>query len=127
MSLQVRKSEVSVSDQKITKQRPVPARRPAVDIIESDEAWTLFADLPGVAADDLEISIEDNRLLLETVSASDFRGPSTHTQKAWRRSFALSSEVLVEEISAQIDAGVLKVELPRRSKPEKRIVPLLSS
>lgn len=99
---------------------------PMIDIYESEEGLTLIADLPGVSADDLELQIQDNKLTLfgrvnDYVPAGAVPVHQEYQVGDYLRSFILSDEVDYDRISASINEGVLKVELPRipRAKPRK--------
>ncbi len=101
-------------------------RTPPIDIFETEQGLVLRADLPGVAADGLELQVQDNRLTLfgrvtfpipedaELVHAEYHSGD-------FFRSFILSDDVDHERISAKLTNGVLEVLLPRipRSQPRR--------
>lgn len=103
-----------------------PEFRPAVDIHESDEAFTLFVEVPGMKAEDVHVDVEKNVLTIkgersENRDATEegyrrierFRGTFT-------RSFTLPQTVDDEAIDAKLEDGVLKLVLPKRSAPGAR-------
>jgi len=101
------------------------AYSPAVDILRTDDALTLVADLPGVKKADLEIGIEDGVL---TISAPVVDVEARHKPVyreygvgGYVRRFTLSDKIDQARISAELEDGVLTVTLPKaeRLKPRK--------
>jgi HSP20 family protein len=98
----------------------------SVDAYRRGEDVWLHFDLPGVAADSLDIDIERNVL---TVSAERKWRPeegdqtyfSERRQGKFRRQVALGQELDVEAIEADYHDGVLTVRIPvaERAKPRK--------
>jgi len=100
---------------------------PQIDIAETPESIVLKADLPGIAKDDVEISIENNTLTLrgerkmeqETKDKQVYRLERSYGTFA--RSFTLPPIVDTERAHADFTNGVLTLTLPRReeSKPKQ--------
>lgn len=97
------------------------ARSPALDIAESEQAYTVTLDLPGVAKDDVKVSIDGRRVNVEARSSKNEErkeGDSIiyreRAESSFARSFALPAEVDQERSSAKLDNGVLKLELGKR-------------
>ena len=91
---------------------------PAVDVKETDDALTLFAEIPGVHKDDIDISLENNTL---TVSG-ERRFPQDEEEHYRRieriygkfsRSFRLPRDVDPTRVSAAYEEGVLRLDLPK--------------
>jgi HSP20 family molecular chaperone IbpA len=98
---------------------------PPIDIYETDTGLVLQADLPGVAADQLELQVQDNRLTLLGRVAPQAPEHARLIYQEYRvgdylRSFILSDDVDHERITAKFADGVLEVTLPRAVKPEPR-------
>ena len=97
---------------------------PPIDIYETGEGLVLYADLPGVNADGLDLQVQDNRLaLFGRVLDSDPGLSVIHEEYKvgdFLRSFILSDDVDHERITARLNNGVLRVELPRSSRAEPR-------
>ncbi|NVB37423.1 Hsp20/alpha crystallin family protein [Pseudenhygromyxa sp. WMMC2535] len=83
---------------------------PLVDVFESDGEFLLVADLPGVAKDALEMTVEDGELRLVA------RGE----QLEYRRSFALGDDVDLDAIDANFEQGELRLRLPKRAQARVR-------
>jgi HSP20 family protein len=117
---------------------PVPASEPAgtpeprllfnppIDIYETPEGLVLYADLPGVTAEGLDLQVQDNRLTLFGRIQRTEEAPANMVHQEYQvgdflRSFILSDEVDHEQIQAKLTNGVLRVDLPRaaRAKPRR--------
>ncbi|MEQ9409199.1 MAG: Hsp20/alpha crystallin family protein [Fuerstiella sp.] len=97
---------------------------PPIDIYETPEGLVLYADLPGVQAEGLDLQVQDNRLsLFGRVEKDPDDTDIVHQEYKvgdFLRSFILSDEVDHERISARLNNGVLRVELPRTTRTEPR-------
>lgn len=91
---------------------------PAADIYETETAFVIALDLPGVNRDALEIDIDDNRLLVKGVRVVD----ETKTRRSERprgkflRAFAVPASIDQGKIGAEYRDGVLQIRLPKRSE-----------
>jgi len=96
---------------------------PRVDILESDNELILFADVPGVKREDMEVRFEKGELTLHGQCA-----PRTFGVRAlngeydvgdFYRVFSLSEHLDPAKITAELVQGVLTVRLPKTeaSKP----------
>ena len=99
---------------------------PPVDICEDNDGVTLFADLPGVAKDGLNLHIDKDTLEISGKrSLQAEKEVENHytemPEKDYYRAFTIGDEIDREKISAQLNNGVLKVLLPKseRAKPKK--------
>ena len=92
---------------------------PAVDISERKDAYLVAAELPGVKADDLEITFEDGLLTIqgERRFAHDSAAEKMHRTEryygAFRRSITLPSHVEADKIEASAQDGVLQILVPK--------------
>lgn len=101
------------------------ALTPPVDVIEDTNGITLYADLPGVHRDKLNLQIESDTLTIE--AASDLSVPegltSSHTEVGlarFRRVFTLSKELDTERVSAELSQGVLTLRIPKAQHAQAR-------
>jgi HSP20 family molecular chaperone IbpA len=102
---------------------------PPVDVIENSNGITLLADLPGVTREKLQLHVESDTLTIEAESALAFQEglQSRHTEVGlgrFRRVFTLSKELDTEQISAQLDQGVLKLHIPKARHAQPRRIPV---
>ena len=89
-------------------------RSPALDVAESEQAYTVTLDLPGVAKDDIKVSIEARSSKNDERKDGDRLLYRERAESKYSRSFALPAEVDQERSSAKLDNGVLKLELAKR-------------
>lgn len=100
---------------------------PAVDVKETDEALTLFVELPGVKREDVDITVEDRTLTVrgERKFEKDAERENYHRiERAYgtfTRTFTLPANVATDSVQASFGDGVLTIALPRaeESKPRK--------
>ncbi len=112
-----------------TSAEEVSTRRwlPAVDIRETDDALILFAELPGLTKEDVQITLENQVLTLagERKFEKEAKGESYHRVErsygAFTRSFTLPTNVKIEKVDASFEHGMLTVTLPKmeESKPRR--------
>ncbi|HEY0553113.1 MAG TPA: Hsp20/alpha crystallin family protein [Thermoanaerobaculia bacterium] len=91
---------------------------PAVDVLETEGAYLLFAELPGVRRDDIQLQVRDRRLELsgrrQTLGENRNFLRMERSYGPFRRTFDLGEPVEVDAIAAAFEAGVLRVHLPKR-------------
>jgi len=105
----------------------IAAWEPSVDIVETEEAFLLSAELPGIDREAIELNVEDNTLKLSgarvdkttTESVLSFRRERFYGR--FQRSFKLPKTVDPELIRANYRDGVLELMLPKlvAAKPRK--------
>ena len=98
---------------------------PPIDIYDSEDGLILEADLPGVSLETLDLQIEDNKLtLFGRVRSKLPEGVRPVHQEYsvgdFLRSFILSDNVDHDRITAKLNNGVLRVELPRAEETKPR-------
>jgi HSP20 family protein len=92
---------------------------PALDISERKDAYLVTAELPGMKAEDLDITMEDGLLTIqgERHFAHDSSEQQFHRVErrygAFRRSITLPAHVMAEGIQASADNGVLQILVPK--------------
>jgi HSP20 family protein len=97
---------------------------PAVDISENTDAYRVAMELPGVSADEVEITFEDGLLTVqgERHFPQDPAGEKLHRSErfygAFRRSITLPNHVQADKIKASAQDGVLQILMPKA--PEVR-------
>ncbi len=103
------------------------------DIEETDEAYVLRADLPGVGKEDIDLQIEDDILTVKAERRAAYQNEDekkrfVRIERGWgvyTRSFDVS-EVDTDAIGAKFENGVLTLTLPKKQppKPEAKKVPI---
>ena len=98
---------------------------PAVDVIEDASGITLYADLPGVPRDRLDLQIDADTLVIQGEAQVDMPESleAKHaeiTVPRFRRAFTLSRELDPAGISAQLRQGVLELRIPKAQHAQPR-------
>ena len=103
---------------------------PAVDVVETDNAYELTADLPGIDEKNIEVKLVKGGLTIKAEKQEekeekkkDYYLHERHIGSFERR-FALPEGVDTDKIEASFKNGVLRVRLPKKPeaiKPEKKI------
>ena len=102
---------------------------PVVDVVETEEAYVLRAELPGVRKEDVKVHLADNVLTLKgekMLESAEHAGQYLHTERAYgsfERSFTLGAPIQADSVSARYVDGVLEV---RVSKSETQRVKEIS-
>ncbi len=107
------------------RQRDEGTLLPPVDVVEDATAITLYADLPGVPKDKLDIRVEAEQLTIDGelslpmpqgISASHAEVQVTR----YRRTFTLSKELDAEQVEAEFNHGVLRLRIPKARDAQPR-------
>jgi HSP20 family protein len=103
---------------------------PAVDVVETDNAFELTADLPGIDEKDIEVKLAQGGLTIrgekqeeKEEKKKDYYVHERHFG-SFERHFALPEGVDTDKIEASFKNGVLTVKLPKKAEaiqPEKKI------
>jgi HSP20 family protein len=100
------------------------ARSPALDVAESERAYTVKLDLPGVAKEDVKISIDGARISVEAQTRKEEEKKDgdrivyrERSMSSYARSFTVAAAVDEAESSAKLENGVLTLILSKRSAP----------
>ena len=98
------------------------ARSPVLDVAESDRAYTVKLEMPGVAKDDVKVSIEGRQVTVQAQSQSKderLEGERVvyreRSEVSYARTFTLAAEVDQSESGAKLEHGVLTLTLPKRN------------
>lgn len=107
--------------------RPQAFLLPPVDVVEDASGITLYADLPGVRREQLDLQVEGDQLGIEA-RLSLAVGAEVEPQHAevslatYRRTFTLSKELDASQVSAELAQGVLRVRIPKLAHAQPRRV-----
>ena len=105
--------------------RDEPVLLPPVDVIEDASGITLYADLPGVPKDKLQLRVEGDQLSLEgELGLALPQGMQPHHAEVrlthYRRAFTLSKELDADKVSAEFSNGLLTVRIPKAAHAQPR-------
>jgi HSP20 family protein len=99
---------------------------PDIDFHENDNEYLVKADLPGLKAEDINIEINKNILLISGERKSEKEEKDTNYFKkeisygSFKRQFVLPKLVDSDKISAKYTEGVLQVSIPKSEKAKPK-------
>jgi HSP20 family protein len=99
---------------------------PAVDIKEENERFVLKADIPGVDAKDIEVTMEDGVLTIKGERKHESEEEANGYKRIERsygsfyRRFSLPDSADAERVTAKGKNGVLEVVIPKHEKVQPR-------
>jgi len=117
-------------------QRTAPARgepdtwSPSVDIKETDKAFTLCVDLPGVDRDAIKVNVDRGVLTInaEMKQEETKEGETWHVTErrygSFQRSFRLPETIDATKVQAQHKNGVLELMLPKAPTAAAHTIPI---
>ena len=109
---------------------------PALDVAENGEAYLVAAELPGVRAEDVEISFEHNVLTIRGSKRSAWEQKegeelrvytAERTVGSFERAVRLPEFVDGDRIEARFDSGVLMISVPKSPAAQPRKIAIKSA
>lgn len=94
--------------------------RPAADVYDTEAAYLIAVDLPGVERSALDIDLDDEKLVIRgtrSIAQSGEKARTMRPQGRFRRSFTVPANVAHDGIRAEYKNGVLEITLPKRNEP----------
>lgn len=96
-------------------------RQPALDVTETEAGYGVTLDLPGVAKEDVQVSIDGRRVTVQAEtrhSAEKVEGERVlyreRSRASFARTFTLPQEIDQTESNARLENGVLTLQLNKR-------------
>jgi HSP20 family protein len=112
-----------------TEERPLRgAWVPAINILEREDAIVIQADLPGLNAEDVEVTVENSTLTIRGERRLDEarEGETYHRVERlygmFERTFNLPNSVDTTKIEARFKNGEMNLTLPKREESKPRSV-----
>lgn len=105
---------------------------PDFDVKETKDAFEFVADLPGLDAKDVDISIADNRLTISghREQEKEQKGETVYrcerSYGAFSRAFTLPAATDTDKVSAELKNGILKVKVPKSAAAKPKQVSVKS-
>jgi HSP20 family protein len=99
---------------------------PSADITETKDDFIVKAELPGMEAKDVNVSITGNLLTIKGEKEKEAEDKDEHHHYveryygSFQRSFQLPANVKSDKIDASFDKGVLKITLPKTDEAKKK-------
>jgi len=103
---------------------------PAIDMSEDEKAYKISAELPGIDAKDIDVSVSGDMLVLkgEKRQEKEEKDKNYHFSEraygSFQRAFDLPASVDRDKVAADFSKGVLTITLPKTAearKPQKKI------
>jgi HSP20 family protein len=108
---------------------PLATRVPRTDIQETEDAYKIVAEIPGIPKERLEISVKGANVEIraENETTSESKGQAyVHRERSYHgffRSFELPEPVIGSDAQAKLENGVLELTLPKQApKPTAKEV-----
>jgi HSP20 family protein len=92
---------------------------PAINVSEDHDNLYVSAELPGVEAKDVDITVEEDSLTIKGVRRvePDYEGVSYHRREreggGFNRKISLQTRIVTEKVKAEMKDGVLTVVMPK--------------
>ena len=99
---------------------------PAVDVYEDEHSITLKIEVPGIEEKDIDVRIENNVLTIHGERKFEKEEKEENFRRVERqygsftRSFTLPTTVDAENIQANYDKGILKIELAKKAEAKPK-------
>ena len=103
--------------------------QPAVDISETSETIIMKFDMPGVEKGDVEITADKNTLIVVGNVKNEKLGNAVYQETRvgnYRREFTLPDDVDTDKISAEMNGGVLTINIPKPEKAKPKRIEITS-
>lgn len=102
---------------------------PALNVSENGDVLFVEAEIPGVRAEDLDISVEGNTLVLRGERKPDSpESVSYHRRERvsgrFSKSITLPYDVQADNVQAECQNGVLRLTLPKAEHAKPRSIPV---
>jgi HSP20 family protein len=101
--------------------------RMKVDVAESNGAYTIVAELPGVKKEDIQVTIDGPQVTLAAEVKREKEASQEervlHTERVYgkvSRSFTLPQEVDESKAEAKFRDGVLELKLPKKAAAQRK-------
>lgn len=99
---------------------------PAIDVAESDKAFTVSAELPGMEEKDVDVSVTGDLLVIKGEKRQEREEKeqnyyvSERTYGQFQRAFTLPTGIDRDKIAAAFAKGVLTVTLPKSAEAQQQ-------
>ena len=103
-------------------------RQPALDLSETEQSYSVLLDLPGVAKENVKVTIDGKRVSIEATAGAE--SPVAEGERllvreraaaTYARRFTLPVEVDETASQAKLENGVLSLTLTKKLKPATQL------
>ncbi len=101
--------------------------RPQIDISSDNNCYEISLDVPGLNESDLTLEVRDDVLTIKGEKEERSEDKDKHYYRversygSFQRTLSLPDDANAEEIKANLDKGVLRLEIPRRAVVEQDV------
>ena len=101
--------------------------RPQLDIAGDDNCYEISLDVPGMNESDLSLEVRDDVLTIKGQKEERSENKDKHYYRversygSFQRTLALPDDANADEIKANLEKGVLKLQIPRRDTASKDV------
>ena len=102
---------------------------PRIEVRENDQSYLVEADLPGVTKDNLKVSVEGQRIMIEAEVRRETQSNDNenliHSERVVRkytRSFEVAHDIDDTLAIAKLENGVLTLNLPKKQASQSRLI-----
>jgi HSP20 family protein len=109
---------------------PIGVWAPDVDVVETTEALTLKAELPGIEPKDLHLTLDGDLLALRGDKRQEMTQKDERLYRSERhygsfaRTLRLPANVDTSKVTAEFKNGVLTVVLPKNAEARGKAIPI---
>lgn len=104
--------------------------QPATDIVETADAVILKFDMPGVAKESVEITIDKDTLIVVGTAEPEEAGNAIYRETYvgdYRRQFTLGADINRDRVAAQMHNGVLTVTIGKAEQAKPRRIEITTA
>ncbi len=106
-------------------ERTFTSTMPAIDVTENDKAYKITAELPGMEAEDVDVTVSGDMLTIKGEKRQENEKKDgdyylcERSFGSFQRSLALPAGVDRDKISSELSKGVLTVTLPKTAEAQQ--------
>ena len=106
---------------------------PSADVSETDDAYVIHVEMPGVNKDQVEVQLQDRELVISGEIPEPESDENARQHRSSRRTGRfeyrtyLPADVKADQVSAQLADGVLKVTVPKSEAAKPRRIEVKAS
>ncbi len=103
---------------------------PAVDIYENDDEFLIYADMPGVAQENITVNVDNGTMIVSGKRKLNSKGAASWQEFGdveFRRSFSVPRTINVDTANARLNNGTLCLHLPKTEAAKPRQIEIKAS
>lgn len=94
-----------------------------IDVQDSDQAYLVEAEIPGVQKEEIILALDDGKLNISVKKEENKEESSKNYIHRERRICSMSRNIFLKDaasegVKAKLEDGILKIEIPKRMTPE---------